>query len=342
MSTEPVRLTREELYEQVWSEPMAKLAQRYDLSDVGLAKICRKLRVPVPYRGYWRKKEWGSQPDARRFQGPDLGPAARPDRYPSARAGCGARRAIGYRGGRGGKRGDPGAGRSRAAHSARVLPGRAGYLQQCPHDGARGAPLLPLGSARGDTAPAGDRQARLIGAGLPPGAESGPDHRGSRGGAGDNASARERGHPIPSARSDAAVPETYLNGVQKAIDKATGKAASSHGLVYTALRAQAHKNNRGNQNGEKETIHERRHSYPKSSGRNRKGSKGVTAKYQEPQEGYGSPPCTEPGAGSPALGSKQGQGSPALGSLRPVSGRRSALVQGESLGRMVTARLPIA
>jgi hypothetical protein len=27
-------------------------AQRYGLSDVGRAKICRKLRVAVPYRGY--------------------------------------------------------------------------------------------------------------------------------------------------------------------------------------------------------------------------------------------------------------------------------------------------
>jgi hypothetical protein len=50
-----VYLTRSELYDQVWSEPMATLARRYRLSDVGLAKICRRLRIPVPYRGYWSK-----------------------------------------------------------------------------------------------------------------------------------------------------------------------------------------------------------------------------------------------------------------------------------------------
>jgi hypothetical protein len=49
---EAVVLTREQLYDEVWSEPMATLAQKYGLSDVGLAKICRKLDVPVPWRGY--------------------------------------------------------------------------------------------------------------------------------------------------------------------------------------------------------------------------------------------------------------------------------------------------
>ena len=38
-----VELTREELYEQVWTVPMQRLAQRYGISDVALAKTCRKL-----------------------------------------------------------------------------------------------------------------------------------------------------------------------------------------------------------------------------------------------------------------------------------------------------------
>jgi hypothetical protein len=54
-----VRLTREDLYERVWAEPMTKLAQHYGLSDVGLAKTCKRLRVPVPGRGYWAKKAAG-------------------------------------------------------------------------------------------------------------------------------------------------------------------------------------------------------------------------------------------------------------------------------------------
>lgn len=49
-------ITRETLYTEVWSTPMSQLAPQYELSDQGLAKICRKLNVPRPGRGYWAKK----------------------------------------------------------------------------------------------------------------------------------------------------------------------------------------------------------------------------------------------------------------------------------------------
>lgn len=52
-------LTREQLYEQVWSEPIRTLAKRYGLSDVGLAKTCRRLKIPLPGRGYWAKRTAG-------------------------------------------------------------------------------------------------------------------------------------------------------------------------------------------------------------------------------------------------------------------------------------------
>lgn len=53
--------TREELYEQVWSTPVKELAKAYGVSDVGLAKVCRKLRVPKPGRGYWQRREAGQE-----------------------------------------------------------------------------------------------------------------------------------------------------------------------------------------------------------------------------------------------------------------------------------------
>src|SRR5258708_6634313 len=55
MSTrqEDVVLRREQLYEQVWAEPVTKVAQRHQVSDVALAKACRRLGVPLPPRGYW-------------------------------------------------------------------------------------------------------------------------------------------------------------------------------------------------------------------------------------------------------------------------------------------------
>ncbi|UWE16613.1 hypothetical protein [Herbaspirillum huttiense] len=58
--TDPTKpVDRETLYEEVWSEPVTLVAPRYGLSDVGLAKICRKLGIPLPSRGYWAKIKAG-------------------------------------------------------------------------------------------------------------------------------------------------------------------------------------------------------------------------------------------------------------------------------------------
>lgn len=62
MSGKTVRITRSELYEQVWTTPMRKLAAQYGLSDVGLAKTCERHQIPRPPVGYWAKKEAGKAP----------------------------------------------------------------------------------------------------------------------------------------------------------------------------------------------------------------------------------------------------------------------------------------
>ncbi len=54
-----VRVSREELYRQVWQSPMSKLAGKYGITGNGLAKICDRLRIPYPPRGYWAKKAAG-------------------------------------------------------------------------------------------------------------------------------------------------------------------------------------------------------------------------------------------------------------------------------------------
>jgi hypothetical protein len=59
LDQEPTTLTRKELHEEVWSTPMVKLGEKYGLSDVGIAKICRKHGIPRPPRGYWAKKQHG-------------------------------------------------------------------------------------------------------------------------------------------------------------------------------------------------------------------------------------------------------------------------------------------
>jgi len=52
-------LIRDQLYDEVWTTPMTQLAKRYGLSDSGLAKICRKHRIPRPPRGYWQELRAG-------------------------------------------------------------------------------------------------------------------------------------------------------------------------------------------------------------------------------------------------------------------------------------------
>jgi hypothetical protein len=56
---------RGKLYTEVWTEPTQKVAARYGISDVALAKACRQLHIPKPPRGYWAKKAAG-QPVPRR------------------------------------------------------------------------------------------------------------------------------------------------------------------------------------------------------------------------------------------------------------------------------------
>lgn len=54
-------LTRKELYELVWQTPMSRLATQYGITGNGLAKICDRMKVPCPPRGYWAKKAAGKK-----------------------------------------------------------------------------------------------------------------------------------------------------------------------------------------------------------------------------------------------------------------------------------------
>ena len=65
---------RDKLYEEVWAEPVVKVAEHYGVSGTALAKTCRKLDVPLPPRGYWAKIKAGKT--ARRTALPKLKPGA--------------------------------------------------------------------------------------------------------------------------------------------------------------------------------------------------------------------------------------------------------------------------
>jgi hypothetical protein len=53
------RLSRKQLYELVWSEPMKILAPRFGISDVALKKTCARADIPTPGLGHWAKKAAG-------------------------------------------------------------------------------------------------------------------------------------------------------------------------------------------------------------------------------------------------------------------------------------------
>ena len=55
-------ISRDELYQLVWSEPMIKAAERFQVSSNYLARICSLLKVPRPGRGYWAKLTVGNAP----------------------------------------------------------------------------------------------------------------------------------------------------------------------------------------------------------------------------------------------------------------------------------------
>ena len=59
MPRERTTLPREELYQQVWTDPIVHVASRLGLSGGGLGKLCARYDVPVPPRGWWATKQHG-------------------------------------------------------------------------------------------------------------------------------------------------------------------------------------------------------------------------------------------------------------------------------------------
>jgi hypothetical protein len=55
-------ITREELYQLVWSKPMTRVAEQFEVSGSYMARVCSLLQVPRPERGYWAKLAVGKAP----------------------------------------------------------------------------------------------------------------------------------------------------------------------------------------------------------------------------------------------------------------------------------------
>lgn len=66
-----ISIPRKELYEEVWSAPMIKLAKKYKLTGNGLKKVCLKHNIPVPCPGYWQRLEHKKNPFKTALPHPD-------------------------------------------------------------------------------------------------------------------------------------------------------------------------------------------------------------------------------------------------------------------------------
>ncbi len=62
MEKDTLRMTRKELYEQVWTLPLTDLAKRYGLTNVELARLCDDHEIPRPLVGHWSKIRAGKVP----------------------------------------------------------------------------------------------------------------------------------------------------------------------------------------------------------------------------------------------------------------------------------------
>lgn len=79
---------RDKLYEQVWAEPVSRVAKSYAISDVGLRKICRSMDVPVPPAGYWAKVAAGKAAKKPRLKPTDGPNTYRRSQYVDAELDC--------------------------------------------------------------------------------------------------------------------------------------------------------------------------------------------------------------------------------------------------------------
>src|SRR5262245_60827017 len=55
-------IPREELFAWVWEQPTQEVAKELGVSDVAIGKLCTRLQVPKPPRGYWAKVQSGQMP----------------------------------------------------------------------------------------------------------------------------------------------------------------------------------------------------------------------------------------------------------------------------------------
>lgn len=56
-------VSREKLYDEIWTEPITKVSKRYEVSDSYLVRVLKNLNIPRPPRGYWAMVAAGIHPE---------------------------------------------------------------------------------------------------------------------------------------------------------------------------------------------------------------------------------------------------------------------------------------
>ncbi len=56
-----VKLTRQQLYDLVWGEPLSSLTKKFVITEEDLRKVCKKFEVPLPKASYWLKLQLGTK-----------------------------------------------------------------------------------------------------------------------------------------------------------------------------------------------------------------------------------------------------------------------------------------
>lgn len=56
---EKIILTRKELYDLVWSKPVAALLRKFDIKNSELRKILKEKNIPTPEMGHWQRLQYG-------------------------------------------------------------------------------------------------------------------------------------------------------------------------------------------------------------------------------------------------------------------------------------------
>jgi len=54
-----ITLTRHDLYEMVWKEPLTSISERLKVNYEDLRRLYHNLQIPIPSGGYWSKLKWG-------------------------------------------------------------------------------------------------------------------------------------------------------------------------------------------------------------------------------------------------------------------------------------------